>query len=428
MAGFSFIRFLGFPSQAAVGEAGQVLRFNAILTGQYSMNEVVQKARSFDDDDLSRKYVLNPVAQNINVTLPVPDFRGLSVKHFIIGQTAPGKKATISGIELEEVNDQVMFASDGAFWTVIQLHLAKEFEETLDEANAFTTAAIAAIPGGAGNLAQTAGGRLSLTKDVPVTPEGSLLRATIFYTPYTSDTLAIWDGTEWIIRKFDNPSFAVPIVSEASFDIFATFTPIGVSILHLQWLNDFVREFDIKRQDGIWVLADDERFRYLGSFREGPFAGSIQDDDERRHLWNQNNRVQRKLRRSDAGTTWGYGLPTFRVANNNFNNRVEVMIGNPVSLVKIDLNTNARNQLGPPQGTVGIGIDTVSTSSADTFGGGFGDFDGRSYPQAKLAHMPSIGIHKYFWLEKDPNGPSSLNWFGNVAGSFLSGMVGTIDA
>ena len=65
------------------------------------------------------------------------------------------------------------------------------------------------------------GGRLSLESAVSVSSSDQSGKSTIYFVAHTSNEIALYDGTEWVPRTFNNISVAVPSTLFKVFDIFA---------------------------------------------------------------------------------------------------------------------------------------------------------------------------------------------------------------
>lgn len=65
------------------------------------------------------------------------------------------------------------------------------------------------------------GGRLSLESAVSVSSSDQSGKSTIYFVEHTSNEIALYDGTEWVPRTFNNISVAVPSTLFRLFDIFA---------------------------------------------------------------------------------------------------------------------------------------------------------------------------------------------------------------
>jgi hypothetical protein len=86
-------------------------------------------------------------------------------------------------------------------------------------------------------------------------------------------------------------------------------------------------------QDGIYVLASNPLWRYLGTFRtvNTPYpagANILTDGSGQRFLWNYYNRKQRGLARQDASATWSTAIVnTWLPDHNDISNMDEFIIG-----------------------------------------------------------------------------------------------------
>jgi len=94
----------------------------------------------------------------------------------------------------------------------------------------WTTAA-----GGGSN--STADGRLTLTSGTPVTTSDVTAATTIYYTPYTGNGIALFDGSStWTVRTFSELSLSLSgFTANTNYDIFAYWTGSAVALEAESW-------------------------------------------------------------------------------------------------------------------------------------------------------------------------------------------------
>jgi hypothetical protein len=151
-----------------------------------------------------------------------------------------------------------------------------------------------------------AGGRLSVDVSDPV---GEGTSATLRYLPYTSDTIAIYDGTAWRRREFTAPALDVSaLTADQVYDVFAAFG--GSLVLEAVAWSDHgagtgARATAIVRQDGVWVKSGDATRRLLGSIRTVDSSGvKARDAAQFRYVWNVANRVPYRDTSHDSTDSW----------------------------------------------------------------------------------------------------------------------------
>jgi hypothetical protein len=81
----------------------------------------------------------------------------------------------------------------------------------------------------------TPGGRLCLTSGTPVPSADETAKSTIYYTPFVSNVIVLWDGVNWVPTKFTEVSCAVPSTVARLFDVFAVLSAGAVTIVAESW-------------------------------------------------------------------------------------------------------------------------------------------------------------------------------------------------
>jgi len=211
----------------------------------------------------------------------------------------------------------------------------------------FTPAGEAGPQGPAGQDGQTTSGgvtlwatngfRLTLESNVPDDVVDRTGKSTIYWTPYTSDAIALWDGTKWVIRNVSERSIALSgLTAYKPYDVFV-YDNAGTPTLEIgpAWTSDTVRSAGIERKNGVWVRSSDHTRRYVGSFRSTG-TNTTQSTQTARLLYNVDNQLptffwtstgpfthdyspsvnlMRKLNNSDAeSTVWAFiGIPNRNV-------------------------------------------------------------------------------------------------------------------
>lgn len=82
------------------------------------------------------------------------------------------------------------------------------------------------------------GGRLSLESAVAISSSDQSGKSTIYYVEHSSNEIALYDGTEWVPRTFNNISVAVPSTLFRLFDIFAYDNSGTVTLETVNWNQD----------------------------------------------------------------------------------------------------------------------------------------------------------------------------------------------
>jgi hypothetical protein len=220
---------------------------------------------------------------------------------------------------------------------------------------------------GAGTLGLLAGGRLTLTSNTPVTTSDATSgSATIYYTPYKHDRIALYTGSRWTTYQFSqitNTDLAGGTTGQM-FDFYVAWNG-GSPILNYggyAWTNSTTRGVTLNRVNGILVHPTDSTLRYVGTVRMSA-NDTLADTVAQRFIWNYNNRVMRALYRSNA-TSHTYSSATYREWDGLTTEILEFVVGFNEDAVDIDLSAD---QQFPATASIftayaGIGLDSTSTA------------------------------------------------------------------
>ena len=150
--------------------------------------------------------------------------------------------------------------------------------------------------------AATPGGRLTLTSGTPVTTSDVTGATSIYYTPYVSNVITLWDGYRWRPIEFSEYTLALgTLTSGKPYDVFAYLSSGVLALEMLAWTNDTTRATAITIQDGRYCKSGDKTRLYLGTFYTTATT-TTEDSQANRYLWNMYNRAA-KAQASAVGTS-----------------------------------------------------------------------------------------------------------------------------
>jgi len=103
-----------------------------------------------------------------------------------------------------------------------------------------TTWTSAASTGGGGGSNSIADGRLTLTSGTPVTTADVTAATTLYYTPYTGNSISLFDGTStWTVRTFSELSLSLSgYTANTNYDIYAFWNGSAVALESQTWGTD----------------------------------------------------------------------------------------------------------------------------------------------------------------------------------------------
>ena len=112
------------------------------------------------------------------------------------------------------------------------------------------------------------------------------------------------------------------------YDVF-TFTADGVTVQleALAWTNDTTRATALVRQNGVWVKTGALDRRFVGCYRTTTVSGQCEDSENKRFLWNTDNRVLRAVKLVVGAGSWTYSSGAKRQWNAAAGNMIQFING-----------------------------------------------------------------------------------------------------
>jgi len=164
----------------------------------------------------------------------------------------------------------------------------------------------------------TPGGRLTLESGVPISTADQTSKSTLYYTPYVSNIISLWDGSTWYPVEFAEVSLALSgLTSSRPYDVYAYLNAGVLALELLAWTSATARATAITLQDGRYCKSGNKTRLYIGSFY-ALTATTTEDSQQNRLVFNAYNQVGKKLGlvTADAGHTWTGTTGTRQYANN----------------------------------------------------------------------------------------------------------------
>jgi hypothetical protein len=270
--------------------------------------------------------------------------------------------------------------------------------------------------------AVTPGGRLTLTTAVPVTTADVTAATNVFYTPYTSNALMLWDGSRWVPTVFSQLTLALGTTTSGKpHDVFCFLTAGAATLEKLIWTNDTTRATDISLQDGRYCKTGDKTRLYLGTFYTTSTTAT-EDSKAKRFLWNMYNRRLRTMEVLEATASWAYSTATPRQANASTANQLDYVCGLAEDNVSANITINQVNNSTATARLVfaAVGVDQLAAGSGGTE---FGNCTSAvpANPAARYIGIPGVGRHYLAWLEVG-GGTDTQTW----SSGNLSGIQGSV--
>lgn len=252
------------------------------------------------------------------------------------------------------------------------------------------------------------GGRLTYASGDPL-PEGSLLnRTTVYYTPYKSNVVPIYNGTRWVLFTFSELSKTIPNTSDQMYDVFLNHNRSTLQLEFVAWTNDTTRATALTRQDGILVKSDNKTWRYIGTFRTGSTSGKSEDSVSKRLLYNAYQKENRRMARFESLNTWT--IPTnWRAFRNDSSMACELVLGEDAAFV--DLAVMAHHQVpAGEESFIGIGFNATtaptSLSASRISNGGANSMNAHLHGRWVFT-SGAARYHKLYAVEKSTGGTAN---------------------
>jgi hypothetical protein len=274
----------------------------------------------------------------------------------------------------------------------------------------------------------TNGLRLTLTSATPVTTTDVTGATTIYFTPYRSGTIALYDGTRWALYTTAEVSLALgTLTSGKNYDVFAYINSGTVTLeLSAAWTNDTTRADALTTQNGVAVKSGAVTRRHIGTIRTTSTTTTA-DAYLTRYVSNLANPVLRPMKVTDTTDSWTYTNPNavWRQANASSANAFKYVACEARLLSARAYCTGSAASASAL--AVGIGIDSTSTNSAITRTGRSNAGGDNATLVAEYDDIPALGYHEIDWLETGTSGAIVYTYYGDQSNTLMqSGMVGTI--
>ncbi|MBW7967589.1 oxidoreductase [Bradyrhizobium sp. BR 10261] len=301
-------------------------------------------------------------------------------------------------------------------------------------------------------------GRLTLTSGVSVTTTDVVAAGTVFYIAGPHITC---DGTNILADSAAEASIALDSnnahtnyhQSGKNFDVFRINDSGTIRIgTGPAWTSDTSRgsgagttEVHLFGNTGVWTNANSIVIRFgnasgntvtvpadkavlIGTIRMTA-DGQTEDSAAKRYVYNVYDQVGRVLRNAVETTdNWNYTTASFRQANGNAANQLDLVVGLPGNLLNAEVYGQASSSVGNIFMAVGIGVDSTNTNSAQLMTPATNlTANAKTALLAKYQGYPAIGRHFYAWLEFS-TASGTTTFFGDNGNPLeaQSGISGTI--
>ncbi len=279
------------------------------------------------------------------------------------------------------------------------------------------------VVGGDSGGSMAAEGRLTLTSGVPVLTSDVTAATTVYYTPYTGDKIALYDGSSaWATIDLAETSLSLSgLAADSNFDIFGYNNSGALALESLVWTNDTTRATALTRQDGVLVKSGATTRRYLGTIRTTSTTGQTQTKfggfasgggEAWFGLWNAGNRVAVSYQLGDTDNSWTYSGTTHRASNNSSTMRVSCVRGLEVEPVTSNF-IGSVTHTADNAGTHAIGLDSTTSAELGTMALTFSTAGITFQHTCSYTGNVGLGFHYLSGLESTNTGASAVTFYGD---------------
>lgn len=270
------------------------------------------------------------------------------------------------------------------------------------------------------------GGRLTTESGVGVSTSDRTSQSTLYYTPFNSDYIRLYDGTRVKEYVFTERSLALSgLTSGKNYDVWLYDSSGTLTLELLVWTDDTTRATALAWQSGLgWTKSGDATRFYLGTIRTTATT-TTEDSATKRFVWNAYNAVPRDLAKAETTDSWTYSTASWRSANNSTANRVEFVRGLNTHPVSVEYTIHA-GSTAAVNVISGLGLDSTSATSAQIAGTGLPSVGTVLHMPATYQGSPSVGYHYLQALEYG-GGTGTQTWYGDAGLSgWGSGLYGEV--
>jgi hypothetical protein len=266
------------------------------------------------------------------------------------------------------------------------------------------------------NVLNMCEGRLTLETGVPISTTDQTAKETLYFTPYRGNRIALFDGTNWVMRTFSELSIDVPDVTGVH-DVFAYDNAGTVTLEVLVWTNDTTRATALTTQNGVLVKTGATTRRYLGTFYSTTAGnGQTVDSEGSRYLWNYYHRVPKPISAGGSNLTWNYTTATPRQADASSLNQFNCVVGVLEDPIYAELDLWVKNSSANVLVAVGLAVDATNSLGASSppsrSGAAYTLVAGVTQPlSASYRGYLTVGKHYLSWNEYSAaTGTTSWYW------------------
>lgn len=270
------------------------------------------------------------------------------------------------------------------------------------------------------NGSKMPGGRLTTESTIPISTTDRVAQSTIYYTPYLSNVIDLWEGANavdsggWRPFYFTEISGSISaLTSGFNYDVFVynagTSASPTLALSFVGWGTDTTRVVGnvLTRVGSAFLYTNDFKYRYVGTIRVSG-SGTTEDSLANRFVWNYYNAVSRPMTKVENTASWtvaAFGSGLARSANNNSANALSIVCGVDACMtIFIVSRTMCQRDSATGRFSGGVGINQNTAYSSATTNNSWTPYQvSRTATPAVITSAAyasvRLGFSVYYWLE-----------------------------
>lgn len=286
----------------------------------------------------------------------------------------------------------------------------------------------AGTTGAAGADGFIAGGRLTLLTGTPLPTSDLSAIATVYYTPFVSTLISLFNGSQWVRTTFAEVSFPLTGLTSNNYDVFIYNNSNVITLELVAWTNITTRATALGSQDGIYVKSGSPTKLYIGTLHL-PGTAQAYDSAQNRMTWNMYNRVPKFLRKVEGTANWPWATSSWHAANASAANGVALVAG-LATPVHVEVHGTCGGNANSNTKAVGISKGSpASGTSNDADAWESNNTANIVQLEATLDEVIDPGYRQYIWVEWGGATGANATFYGTTtigtAGAGVNGITGT---
>lgn len=289
--------------------------------------------------------------------------------------------------------------------------------------------------------ADVVGGRLTLETGVPVSTTTQDNRTTLYYTPYVSGQISLYNGSAWVSCTFTEISASLSgLTATRPYDVFvydsdANGTADALDLV--AWTSTTARATALATQNGVFVKSGATGRRWVGTVAMDG-TGAADDWYGHRGVYNWYNQRLRPVYAIKSTSSWTYSSASYQAfdaggGSSVGTNWVKIMCGQPADVsLRATQHLQANSTTAAAMAGVGIGVNASNALATGCVCGMSGSRDGETAVDTNYDYFSSSAsysgvlpaqVNNCYPIEVSPGGTSTFYGTTSYTTAGLSGQI-----